>query len=481
MNKNLQKSLALGMAIVSVAPIATNSVMAAQSSEIVTTTGHNRYHTAALLAKKSKNKNVAILVNTDNTLADGLSASGLAGVLNAPILLTKKDKIPKETMDALSNRKMIYIIGGKNAISKSVEDKLKSMGCEIERIDGKDRVDTSKNVANIIEHMSSKDKTEMYLVNGYKGEADAMSIAPVAAKNEGAIILSNNKDHDSYYKTDYIIGSTSVISNDIAKKSGGKRIGGKDRYETNKMVINNFYHNIDNVNVTKGDLLVDALTASAIKEPILLASERSDKSILKNAKSVNIIGGLSKSIVDQIKSIVMNNGSSDNDKPNWTDWLPLFPSNPIKPDGGENKPDVKPTPEPEKPDTKPNPDTKPDVKPHTHKWVHHDAVIEKVVVAPAWEQTLPVYSKDYHVICQGCGKDFGSDRTPDGKTNYAAIDAQFKHVFSKECDHSISNNTNYWLDKVQIGTEVKKYPAITKDKVVSPAYDVCKECGTKRY
>ncbi|KPI50866.1 hypothetical protein IM33_13745 [Clostridioides difficile] len=30
----------------------------------------------------------------DNSLADRLSASGLAGVENAPILLTKKDEIP---------------------------------------------------------------------------------------------------------------------------------------------------------------------------------------------------------------------------------------------------------------------------------------------------------------------------------------------------------------------------------------------------
>ncbi|WP_300277477.1 cell wall-binding repeat-containing protein [Peptacetobacter sp.] len=313
MNKKLQKSLALGMAVAFVAPM-TTLVNAESKCEIVTTKGNNRYDTAAKLAKNAKNKNVAILINADNSLADGLSASGLAGTLNAPILLTKKDTIPKETMGALEGAKVVYLIGGNNAISKKVENKLYSTGYDIERIEGSNRIETSKNVAKIIENISSKPVTEKYLVNGFKGEADAMSIAPIAAKNEGAIILSNNKDYDKNYKPDYIIGSTSVISKDIENKSGAIRLGGRDRYETNKLVINKFYKDVDNFNVAKGNLLVDALTASAAKQPIVLASEKSDKSVLKGAKRVNLIGGLSDSIVNQIKNIVSDTKNDLEDK-----------------------------------------------------------------------------------------------------------------------------------------------------------------------
>ncbi|HFG9570516.1 TPA: cell wall-binding repeat-containing protein, partial [Clostridioides difficile] len=49
--------------------------------------GKNKYETAGLIADKQQ-YTTAILINADSTMSDGLSASGLAGVNNAPILLT---------------------------------------------------------------------------------------------------------------------------------------------------------------------------------------------------------------------------------------------------------------------------------------------------------------------------------------------------------------------------------------------------------
>ncbi|OJT85822.1 hypothetical protein BM533_15820 [Clostridioides difficile] len=51
--------------------------------------GKNKYEIAGKIADKNAYK-TAILINTSNSIADGLSASGLAGALNAPILLTEK-------------------------------------------------------------------------------------------------------------------------------------------------------------------------------------------------------------------------------------------------------------------------------------------------------------------------------------------------------------------------------------------------------
>jgi putative cell wall-binding protein len=45
--------------------------------------GKDRYETAALIADRQEYKTV-ILVNSDKSLADGLSASGLSGIVNAP-------------------------------------------------------------------------------------------------------------------------------------------------------------------------------------------------------------------------------------------------------------------------------------------------------------------------------------------------------------------------------------------------------------
>ncbi len=51
------------------------------------------YETAGLLADKQSYSS-DILVILDNCIEDGLSASGLSGAANAPILLTQKDSIP---------------------------------------------------------------------------------------------------------------------------------------------------------------------------------------------------------------------------------------------------------------------------------------------------------------------------------------------------------------------------------------------------
>lgn len=77
--------------------------------------GANRYETAAMIADKMGDYETAILVNSDKSLADGLSASSLAGKENAPILLTSKDNLPAATEKRLEKVKKVYIIGGKKA------------------------------------------------------------------------------------------------------------------------------------------------------------------------------------------------------------------------------------------------------------------------------------------------------------------------------------------------------------------------------
>ena len=118
----------------------------------------------------------AILVNGDKSLSDGLSASSLAGKEKAPILLVKQNTIPKETLTRALKAKKIYIIGGTAAISEDVEKQL--AGKEIVRVDGKNRVETSEKVAKLVGNYD-----EAFIVNGNTGEADAISVSSVAAKN----------------------------------------------------------------------------------------------------------------------------------------------------------------------------------------------------------------------------------------------------------------------------------------------------------
>lgn len=155
-----------------------------QALELNYIDGIDRYETASMIASQMNYSN-AIIVN-GLSIADGLSASGLSGTLNAPILLTRDSSIPNSTLEKLKLAKNIYIVGGNTVISPNIEKQLYNMGKSVKRLSGSNRYDTSIAVANEIERI--KGVQEIYYVNGLKGEADAMSIAPVASFNQNPVI-----------------------------------------------------------------------------------------------------------------------------------------------------------------------------------------------------------------------------------------------------------------------------------------------------
>ena len=254
--------------------------------------GKNRYETAAKIADELVKNNVSynsvILVNSDKSMADGLSAASLSGKKNAPILLVKKDSIPTEAMSKIEKAKNVYIIGGEGAISKKVENQLK--GKNITRISGKDRYETSAKIANMLGGYKMA-----FIVNGAKGEADAMSISSVAAKYGAPILLTNGKTSTHPVKEGvsyFVIGGRGVVSNQLADKYNADRIAGVDRYSTNRKVIDEFYYDSKKVYFAKGDTLVDALTASLLAKDngMVLVSKNANHKKLEGKEAVQVGG-----------------------------------------------------------------------------------------------------------------------------------------------------------------------------------------------
>ena len=253
--------------------------------------GSDRYETAARIADKLGSYDNVVLVNAESSMSDGLAASGLAGKENGAILLTKKDSIPQATMDRIKKVKKVYIIGGEAAISAKVANEITAVGIKVERLGGKTRVETSEIVAKKLGNYS-----DAFVVNGFKGEADAMSASAIAAKKGAPILLTNGKTSTHAKKSGveyYVIGGNSVVDKSIADKYNAEVLAGKDRYETNREVIAEFYSNSDKLYLANGDTLVDALTASPLakNEGIVLVNKKSDNSILKDKHTVQV-GGL---------------------------------------------------------------------------------------------------------------------------------------------------------------------------------------------
>lgn len=263
--------------------------------------GMDRYLTSAQVSKNgfTSSDNVVLVSGESDALVDGLTSTPLAASLNAPILLTKSDKLPSCIIDEIDRlgAKNIYIVGGANSISNNISNKLERYyGKNVKRIDGNDRYETSIAIGEEVVK-NTKNKGDVFVVGGY-GMADALSISSVSASKLSPIILTKkdglsiDAKHflDRNASDTYIVGGKSQVSTDVSKDIVDiglttKRLSGETRQDTNGVVISEFYTNgkelYDNEGVvfTKSEDsgLVDALGAGVyagkVKAPIVLASK----------------------------------------------------------------------------------------------------------------------------------------------------------------------------------------------------------------
>lgn len=137
--------------------------------------------------------------------------------------------------------------------------------------------------------------SEAYIVNGVIGEADAMSISPVAAKKVAPIIVTDGKksDYEKKAGTDYtVIGGEKAVTEALEKKYSADRISGANRYETNRAVIMKYYASVGTIYLANGETMIDALTASLVANDngVVLVSEKSDNDILKSRNTIQVGG-----------------------------------------------------------------------------------------------------------------------------------------------------------------------------------------------
>ena len=170
--------------------------------------GTNRFETAAQIARKASKKTDVFLVlgkkllsdGSEDSLADALAIGPVSANKSMPILLTKKDKLPEETKEAIKNFSVnkITIVGGENAISKSVEAELIGMKVTVDRVEGSNRYNTAIQIAK--KYLSNP--SNIVIANG-KSDSDALVGGYFAVKNNASIILTG-KDGASIETLNYI-------------------------------------------------------------------------------------------------------------------------------------------------------------------------------------------------------------------------------------------------------------------------------------
>lgn len=305
----------------------------ARNVQINALIGTDRYDTAVRLSKGQFTTANTVMIANGGALADGLAATPLATFKKAPLLLTEASSLPEGTKGEIKRlgAKNAIIVGGSGVVNDSVIKDLKALGVtNVGRIGGKDRYETSLEIAKYIDK-NCYEVSKVVISNGH-GEADALSIASVAGRDKMAIVLVEKDTiptkvyswlQSESLQNAYIIGGTGVVSDNVLSKVNGitsgnitkNRLGGKDRYATNAMVIDKFYGSVVNKTyIAKGYELIDALAAGPVAalngSPVVLSDDdlTTEQKTVLDKRFGNIIirtgGGIADKAVNSLKSCI---------------------------------------------------------------------------------------------------------------------------------------------------------------------------------
>lgn len=253
--------------------------------------------------------NGAILASSA-VFADALSASGLAGMLGYPVVLTAPTALSAAARDTLSQLSAghdgfeVIIVGGTPAVSAQVEQAVKTLLSNrgyINRLAGADRFETSQEI--FFHGMMVGQWSETLVVATGYNFPDALSIAPYAAFSHTPIFLTNGQAISEYmlddmksggFKNAIIVGSEAVVSSTIANQLASvvgagnvNRLAGADRYATSLAIarweLDHAGMTLDGAAIATGSNFPDALAGASLlgkSGSVLLLAEATNTSTL---------------------------------------------------------------------------------------------------------------------------------------------------------------------------------------------------------
>ena len=263
--------------------------------------GADRINTAVEVSKKYYNSAETVIIANYEKFADSLSASALSKALKAPILLVQKDQLDSVVAQEIQRlgAKNVVVIGGDHSVDKAKNSLAKY---NVQTIAGSDRYETS---AKIAQEIIKRTGTTQAVIASGETFADALTVAPLANKNNMPILLvqPNNipkatQEVLKQINKVIIVGGEKTISNQVANKlPNPTRIAGANRYETAKKIYEYGFKDRSEVNIANGTNFADSLVIGSIDCPILLAESNevpeSTKQAIKDSKfeKVNVFGG----------------------------------------------------------------------------------------------------------------------------------------------------------------------------------------------
>ncbi len=230
-----------------------------------------------------------VVLATSSGYWDALSASALAGVYGAPVLLTQADSLSSETRSQIKRlgAKKAYIVGGTAAVSAKVSDTLRrDMSLDVTRLGGIDAADTSLRIAQEVQKIRPAGSCVVATINGYY---DALSAAPLAYAQGSPVLLTDSSGELSSAAASFvrdaepdgalIVGGEAAVASGTEKRlvsagiASGKvvRMAGADAWQTSARIAEyalsgkaDVKLSIDKLGIADGNGYWDALTGAAL-------------------------------------------------------------------------------------------------------------------------------------------------------------------------------------------------------------------------
>lgn len=247
-----------------------NSSASAANCSLPRIYGGNRYETAVEVSRAGWEQAEVVVLARGDDFADALAGVPLAYANDAPILLTRPNRLVAAAEAEIKRlgASKVFILGGLGAISVEVEEQLVGMGLAVERINGKNRYETAANIAG---HESLLGATTAVLAYG-KDFPDGLAAASYAARQGYPILLTDiNRLPESSRtalegKDVIVVGGEAVVGQSVIDElcGGVTRISGANRAVTSVELAKFFQPGTGKMYIATGYDFADALTGAVL-------------------------------------------------------------------------------------------------------------------------------------------------------------------------------------------------------------------------
>lgn len=221
-----------------------------------------------------------VVLARDDVFADALAGTPLAVAGDGPLLITPPtgltDEVLAEIERVLPDGSDVLVLGGRQALPRSVDADLREAGYEPRRIFGSDRFETSVAIAEAL------GDPDLQLLTTGVVFPDALTAGTAAATVGGAVLLTEG-DRPNETVSAYLAanaGERVAVGGPAARAyPDAEALVGVDRQATAVEVAARFFETPTHVGVARLDLFADALAGGAVTArrggPLLLAAPTS--------------------------------------------------------------------------------------------------------------------------------------------------------------------------------------------------------------